>query len=114
MLMLTMPVCSSPETTNNDLELRIFAGKLRRNVGIGVTFEAFNNREETVNVSFMFMPLCLRVLLLPFYPMDIERTVKSYHTVRETCYFPVFSYGAFIAVAGEQYNSSTYIERTGQ
>jgi hypothetical protein len=113
LLMLVVPVCGSPATTNDDLELKITAGKLGGDVGIGVTFEAINNREATVTVIFMFAPLCLRAMLLPWIPLNIERTLQPHSIVRETCYFPVRSLGAVYATAGEKYNYSTHVERTG-
>jgi hypothetical protein len=116
LLMLVIPVSGSPATINDDLELRIFAGKFGSNVGIGVTFEAFNKRNEPVNVTFLFVPLVLRpwLWLSPIIPLEIERTVGSYQIVRETCYFPPLSVGAFYALAHERYNSSdTMVFRTG-
>ena len=116
LLMLVVPVRGSPPTTNDDLELRIFAGQLGLNVGIGVTFEAFNKRNEPVNVTFYFVPLVLRpwLWLLPIIPLEIQRTVGSYQIVRETCYFPPLSVGAFYALAYEKYNSTdTMVSRTG-
>lgn len=116
LLMLVVPLSGSPATTNDDLELRIFAGQLGLNVGIGVTFEAWNTRDEPVNVTFYFAPLVLRpwLWLLPIIPLEIQRKVGSYQRLRETCYFPPLSVGAFYALAYEKDNSTeTMVARTG-
>ena len=107
LLMMEIPFNSATET-NDEVELQIYAGQSGRNVGIGVSYEVTNNKEDPINVTFMFYPVCFR----PWSQIDIHRVVKPQDTVKETFYFPIFSTGMVFTTVGEL-NSSNFIERIG-
>jgi hypothetical protein len=107
LMMLVIPLNSA--TKNNDeVEFHIYAGQRGGSVGIGVSYEATNNREVPVDVSFVFYPLCFR----PWARMSINRVVQPQDTVKETFYFPISSIGVVLTQASE-WNSSYYVERIG-
>lgn len=105
-ILLMVVISPTSATEADDVEFQIYSGR-GKNVGIGVTFEATNNRDEPVNVSFLFYPICFR----SWSQMSIEREIQPHDTVKETFYFPIFSAGLVLTHAN--YNSSNYIERLG-
>lgn len=107
LLMLVIPLSSATQT-NDQVEFHIYAGQPGGNVGIGVSYEATNNGEVPVNISFFFYPLCLR----PWTQMAIHRVVQPQDTVKETFYFPIFSIGLVLTEASE-WNNSNHITRIG-
>jgi len=107
LLMLVIPLNGATKT-NDEVEFHIYAGQRSGNVGIGVSYEAINNREVPVNVSFMFYPLCFR----PWAHMGINRVVQPQDTVKETFYFPILSIGVVLTEASE-WNNSNHITRIG-
>ena len=107
LLMLVIPLTSSTKT-NDEVEFHIYAGQRGGSVGIGVLYEATNNGEVPVNVSFIFYPLNFR----PWSQIDINRVVQPQETVKETFYFPIISIGVVITQAVE-YDSSHYVARMG-
>jgi hypothetical protein len=106
-MLMMLVISSASAIQTNDVEFHIYSGRNGGNVGTGVTYEANNNGEEPVNVTFIFYPICFR----SWSQLSIEREVQPHDTVKETFYFPIFSAGLVLTHAN--YNSSNYIERLG-